>query len=243
MRVLEGNYNGTPSHATTALDGIRRQFPGAEVIVRTGNQLPAPAGARAGRGTHHRRRQARPEGGILQRASTFAGSAGDDARGPDHRLRFHFPTPACPTRVHDFSVRWTGLLTAPESGTISSALDRRENRLWLDGKLVWTTPATQRPNEDNDGIATGEGASLRSEAGAVLARWACCTKLIWRRLIPDMQVARAGLGEERRCRHRRGRHHVRSRRRRDGRRCARLQGRRPHQSRPAQRRRRSAARP
>jgi beta-glucosidase len=35
-RVLAGNYNGTPSHATSALDGIRKQFPSAEVTFTPG---------------------------------------------------------------------------------------------------------------------------------------------------------------------------------------------------------------
>src|SRR5207244_1382955 len=35
-RVLEGNYNGTPSHSTTALAGIRQQFPSADVTYAPG---------------------------------------------------------------------------------------------------------------------------------------------------------------------------------------------------------------
>ena len=33
IRVLEGNYNATPSRATTALDGMRKQFPNAQITI------------------------------------------------------------------------------------------------------------------------------------------------------------------------------------------------------------------
>ena len=41
-RVLLGNYNGTPSRATTVLDGLRRQFPRARVGSRPGRRSCAP---------------------------------------------------------------------------------------------------------------------------------------------------------------------------------------------------------
>ena len=34
--VLHGNYSGTASHATSALDGIRKQFPSAEIMYAPG---------------------------------------------------------------------------------------------------------------------------------------------------------------------------------------------------------------
>jgi beta-glucosidase len=47
-RVLEGNYHGTASHYTTALDGIRQQFPGAHITFEPGTTFlrkpPAPEG-------------------------------------------------------------------------------------------------------------------------------------------------------------------------------------------------------
>ena len=47
-RVLEGNYHGTASRYTTALDGIKKQFPGAQVTFEPGtsflrNPVPVPA--------------------------------------------------------------------------------------------------------------------------------------------------------------------------------------------------------
>jgi beta-glucosidase len=36
VRMLEGNYNGTPSRVTTILDGIRQQFPSAQIVFAAG---------------------------------------------------------------------------------------------------------------------------------------------------------------------------------------------------------------
>jgi beta-glucosidase len=37
--VLYGNYNGTPSHAVTVLEGIRKQFPGGQVTYQPGTSF------------------------------------------------------------------------------------------------------------------------------------------------------------------------------------------------------------
>jgi beta-glucosidase len=37
--VLYGNYNGTPSHAVSVLEGVRKQFPGAEVSYQPGTSF------------------------------------------------------------------------------------------------------------------------------------------------------------------------------------------------------------
>ena len=61
VHVLEGNYNGTPSRATTALDGIRKQFAGSDVTFTPGHHLPARICAGARVGAVHARREAGPQ--------------------------------------------------------------------------------------------------------------------------------------------------------------------------------------
>ena len=41
LHVLEGNYSGTPSRSTNALDGIRNQFKRAQVTFCPRNEFPA----------------------------------------------------------------------------------------------------------------------------------------------------------------------------------------------------------
>ncbi len=36
VRMLEGNYNGTPSRVMTIVDGIRKQFPGSQILFEPG---------------------------------------------------------------------------------------------------------------------------------------------------------------------------------------------------------------
>ena len=64
--VLLGNYNGQPSHAVTALDGIKAAFPGAQVTYAARHEFPAPGGCRAGIGAEDPGWPARGEGGIFR---------------------------------------------------------------------------------------------------------------------------------------------------------------------------------
>ncbi len=41
LHVLEGNYSGTPSRSTTALDGIRKQFASRPGYIHAGHEFPA----------------------------------------------------------------------------------------------------------------------------------------------------------------------------------------------------------
>ena len=52
--VLRGNYSGTATHYTTIIDGIRKQFSGADRHLHAGHQVPAQ------RGDHSADRPSRP---------------------------------------------------------------------------------------------------------------------------------------------------------------------------------------
>src|SRR6185437_7832618 len=114
--VLAGNYNGTPSHATSALDGIRKQFPSAEVtytpgmnFLRTETVVPANL-------------LTTPDGKPGLKAEYFT----DDLKGTpkvtrvDKTVDLQIFRPDAdaitpPEGMRDFSVRWTGFLTPTES--------------------------------------------------------------------------------------------------------------------------------
>ena len=55
-RVLLGNYNGEPSRSTTALAGIQKRYPKAQVVFEPGTTFLRPTPAGAGVRAHHRRR-------------------------------------------------------------------------------------------------------------------------------------------------------------------------------------------
>ncbi len=137
-RVLQGNYNGTPSRSTTALDGIRKQFASAEVTYAPGMNFL-------------RTEQLIPSS-VLSTDDGQPGLKGEyfDNRDFDGKprlvrvdkaidlQRFHpeRSSIAPPPGMTDFSVRWTGFLTPVESGDYQIGNVGSMNRLWLDGKLI-----------------------------------------------------------------------------------------------------------
>jgi beta-glucosidase len=147
-RVLEGNYNGTPSRATSALEGIKKQFASSEVTF-----TPCTRFLRA----------AKPVPAAL-----FTTPDGQPACKPNISEQVIVrPTVSAPTRTlnlfyrvahswifqrafaDNFSARWTGFFTPTESGisavcapTTVSALDRRQAPWWKTGQ---PTASARRP--------------------------------------------------------------------------------------------------
>ena len=145
-RVLEGNYNGTPSRATTALDGIRKQFATSEVTFVPGTHFlrdpkPVPADLLT-----------TPDGKPGLRAEYFKGV---DLKGTpaviriDKNIDFNFIVAPIPGfcsgafKCESFSARWTGFMTPAESGAYRIGVKDDDGfRLWIGGKLVledWST--------------------------------------------------------------------------------------------------------
>ncbi len=145
-RVLEGNYNGTPSRATTALEGIRKQFATSAVtfvpgthFLRDAKSVPAALFTT-------------PDGQPGLKAEYFKNqelSGAPVITRVDKNIDFNFilqPIPGFSNgafAIENFSVRWTGFFTPSESGTYQLGMRADDGfRLWLDGKLIvedWTT--------------------------------------------------------------------------------------------------------
>jgi beta-glucosidase len=184
VRVLHGNYSGTASQATTALDGIRKQF-SARVTF-----LP---------GMNFLRQQTVVPTEVLSTDDEQPGLkgeyfSGESFAGTPEVVRvdksvdlqlFHPDASALtpPSGMKDFSARWTGFLTPPESGSYQVGLVGSMNRLWLDGELVVDdlnlhdpTPATKTLQ-----LEKGHRYALKIE----FARGGFGTKLVWLNLIAD----------------------------------------------------------
>ncbi len=146
IRVLEGNYNGTPSRASTALDGIRKQYPASDVTFVAGTHFlrdPQPIP-----GEWFRTPDGKP--GLL--AEYFKGT---DLQGQpavtrvDHDVAFNFIRTTVPGfesgafKSENFSARWTGFMTPSESGSYRIGVKADDGfRLWIDDKLIaedWST--------------------------------------------------------------------------------------------------------
>ena len=146
LRVLEGNYNGNPSRATSALEGIRTQFPASQVAFVPGTHfLRNPKAIPGDLFTT-------PDGKTGLQAEYFKGV---DLKGTpavtriDKNVDFNFifaPVPGFSTgafAADNFSARWSGFLTPNKSGTYHVGVTADDGfRLWIDGKLVvedWST--------------------------------------------------------------------------------------------------------
>jgi beta-glucosidase len=136
IRVLEGNYNGTPSHSTSALDGIRKAFPSAEVIFQPGmnflrTEVPVPSDVLT-------TSDGKPGLQAEYFSNELKGSPQVTRVDPNVNLQVFRPDADAvvpPQGMRDFSVRWSGFLTPTESGSYRIGLSGSMNRLWFNGKL------------------------------------------------------------------------------------------------------------
>jgi beta-glucosidase len=178
VHVLEGNYNGTPSRATTALDGLRRQFPGAQVTFTPGTTFlleypPVPAAMLS-----------TPAGQPGLKAEYFSDPAfnGVPLRvGVDKDVNFESPPPGATSTT---TARWTGFLNPDASGTYRLGLDGSLDRLWLDGNIIVDDPKNHdsRPMVAEVALEKGHRYPLKIEYFPGRNRG---LKLVWHRLSPD----------------------------------------------------------
>jgi len=184
VSVLHGNYSGTASRATTALEGIRKQF-GAQVTFLPGmNFLRQPtvvptAVLSTGDG------QAGLKGEYFS-GENFAGTPQVVRVDKTVDVQLFNQDPSAlrpPSGMKDFSVRWTGFLTPPESGTYEIGLAGSMNQLWLDGQLVVDDLALHDPTPTTKTLQLKKG--HRYAVKVEYVRGGFGTKLVWMNLISD----------------------------------------------------------
>ncbi len=183
-RVLLGNYNGTPSRSTTALDGIRQQFSGSEVSFTPGmnflrTETPIPTA---------RLSTSSGQPGLTAEyfSTNFAGAPQTVRVDPVVDVQSLFPNPdsvAPPAGLVNFSVRWTGYLTPEESGSYRIGLNGSMNRLWLDEKLIVDDLALHDPKPTTAALQLEKGHryALKIEYGP----GGTGTQLVWLRILPN----------------------------------------------------------
>jgi beta-glucosidase len=158
VSVLHGNYSGTASHAVTALEGIRKQFAGAQVSYEPGTNLL-------------RELQIVPAS-VLSTDDGKPGLRGEYFPGVDFAgtpvirvdpyvdVQLKYPNAHAlpvPDGLKDFSVRWTGYLTPVESGTYQIGLIGSMQRMWLDGNLVVDDAILHDPNPQTTTLQLTKG--------------------------------------------------------------------------------------
>ncbi len=124
--VLAGNYNGTPVAPVSVLDGIRAAVPGMRVLYARGAPLAdGLPDLRVVPGTALRT-QAGPEGAAGLKGDYYRGhfDGGPAFSRTDPAVDFDWKdgSPRPDLGDDDFSVRWTGVLVAPVTGSYTLAM-------------------------------------------------------------------------------------------------------------------------
>lgn len=132
---LYGNYNGTPASAVSALEGLKKAFPNAEIVYEPGTNFlrsgsPVPVSVLK-----------TPDGkpGLLAEFFDNQDLAGApiltrvDAGVDYERGRVGVSLAQLPQLAH-YAVRWTGTLTPLKSGDYAIGLNARVGKLWIEGK-------------------------------------------------------------------------------------------------------------
>jgi beta-glucosidase len=180
LHVLAGNYSGTPSRATRALEGIRKQFSNSQVMFAPGTSFlleyaPVPASALT-----------TSDGKPGLKGEYFSDPA---FNGPpsqvrvDNDVNFAF-TPGTTSKTSIPAVRWTGFITPSESGTYRLGLDGSLDCLWLDGKMVVDDHKSHDSRAMVAEVALEKGRRYPIKIEYFQGR-SRGVKLVWKKLSPD----------------------------------------------------------
>jgi beta-glucosidase len=198
-KVLLGNYNGTPTHTVSVLEGMRKEFPDAQIQYVAGTQFlsheadPVPASALSING----------KPGVKVSYSKLDMSNINDVTGGKSLAESTVPVvdvsaealPATVASVRPLSIHWDGTLTATETGDYNLGLKANGFfRVKLDGKNV-TSSYGGDPNEAKLGrvhLEAGKAAVLYveytpPESGEPMA------KLVWAKvdMVPQPEALAA----------------------------------------------------
>jgi len=138
---LEGNYNGTPLHPVTPVDGITKQFAASKIHYAQGSTLAEGVSVPVPRSTF--------DGGL--RTEFFAGAecAGRPVAvrtEPEIQDNWGDSAPVSQVQTHNYCVRWSGELSVPTPGKYTFEVEpgdsafpyspRETYRVVLDGKMI-----------------------------------------------------------------------------------------------------------
>jgi beta-glucosidase len=186
MDVLLGNYNGLALNPVTALDGIRTEFPNAQISFEPGtNFLRAPVIVPASAlSTENGEPGLKAE---FWRGPDFAGAAAITRQDASVNYDLGNNPPVLPG-AGPISARWTGFVIAPESGRYRVGLIATNAKLWIDGKLVVGTGGGQRgPKMEELSFETGRKYAVKIQQAPARGP---LLRFVWTRVI-DNPLARA----------------------------------------------------
>jgi beta-glucosidase len=177
VRMLEGNYNGTPSHVTTIVDGIRQQFPGSQIVFEPGTgeflrePMPVPTAVLTTDEGHPGltlQYFETPERNGQPLLTRIAPVVNLDSSG-DAGLKF---------------ARWRGWLTPALSGDYTLGVQGERNQIYLDGQLIvdGKQHGTTQPGFAQLHLEQGHRYAIMVDNAPSLSR---SVRLVWVRKDPE----------------------------------------------------------
>jgi beta-glucosidase len=138
LDALVGNYNGTPSKPVTILEGLRKRYPNSKIVYVEGTGLVGPVTKAVPHSALCTNSSCQEHG---LRADYFANMTLQGMPTlirTDDAVDFAWgDTGISPQLLKNYSVRWTGALTPPETGDYLIGFTGQDGyRLWLDGNLM-----------------------------------------------------------------------------------------------------------
>ena len=138
MDALVGNYNGTPSHPVTILEGIRKRFAQSKINYVQGTGLTGPVTKVIPSDALYTD-ESRQQHGL--KGEYFANVELKDSpvmTRIDKNIDFAWgDAGVSPELLKNYSVRWTGIFVPPDSGDYLIGFAAADGyRAWLDGNLI-----------------------------------------------------------------------------------------------------------
>jgi beta-glucosidase len=176
-RVLLGNYNGMPSRSTTALEGIKKQFPEATILFEPGtdflrtNELVPTSVLSTESGMPGLKAE-------VYKTADFSGMP--DQTRIDQQVAYGAEPGAAlvPQEPPPLPTRWSGFLTPTMSGKHVLGVEGFSNRLFLDGKKLIDTSGPYPPPPSTTVIVLEKGRryalKIESSGGSFSS-----TRLVW----------------------------------------------------------------
>ena len=142
LTSILGNYVGTPFQPVTPLDGMLHQFRGTPILYAQGSTLAAGVGVPVPRTAFGLNKGLKTE---FFATPDWTGRPVAVTTEPDVQTDWENAQPAPEVDTHNYSVRWSGMLTVPapghyvfsvESGDSFPYSPKESYRVMLDGKVL-----------------------------------------------------------------------------------------------------------
>src|SRR6202008_3585892 len=144
LDALVGNYNGTPSHPVSIVDGIRERLTHSRIIYAEGTGLIGPVSKPIPETVLYTDTSRKEQGLKAEYFPNLKLEGSPALVRTDHTVDFAWgDSGVSPELSRNFSVRWTGVLVPPRNGDYLIGFTGQDGyRLWVDGKPAvedWTS--------------------------------------------------------------------------------------------------------